>query len=233
MLKVEPVRRLEFCRCSGFMRQWTMRPNCPLGAIRHKKVPARHPGCIWSASRGVLAMSRLFAMSHFPWHQAKSLALVGQSGCGKSTLLRLIAGVDRQDEGRIALNGAEIAGPSQFSSSPRSGVSASIFQDYALFPHLDVIGEHSVRPEEACQSRQQKPARRDDRRRGLVSGICRTDIRTCCRAASSSAWRWRALWRREPRILLMDEPFSNLDRKLRDGVREETLALLRRTAKRQ
>ena len=55
----------------------------------------------------------------------------------------------------------------------------------------------------------------------------RTPIRTCCPAASSSAWRWRAPSRRGPGVILMDEPFSNLDRRMRDAVREETVALLR------
>ena len=65
------------------------------------------------------------------------LCLVGQSGCGKSSLLRIIAGVDEPDEGRIILDGAEIAGPSSH-VEPEARRIGLIFQDYALFPHLDV-----------------------------------------------------------------------------------------------
>ena len=64
--------------------------------------------------------------------------LLGQSGCGKTTLLRIAAGIQRLTEGRVLLDDEEVDGPSRFVAPERRNVGL-VFQDYALFPHLNVI----------------------------------------------------------------------------------------------
>ena len=66
-------------------------------------------------------------------HPGETLALLGPSGCGKSTLLRLIAGLEPPDSGRIFLNNEEVT-----RRSPQKRGFGMVFQDYALFPHLNV-----------------------------------------------------------------------------------------------
>lgn len=152
------------------------------------------------------------------------LCLVGQSGCGKSSLLRIIAGVDEPDEGRIILDGAEIAGPGSH-VEPEARRIGLIFQDYALFPHLDV--------RDNIQFGLRKLSRADAFARGDEM-IERFDLQNLTHRfphmLSGGEHQRVALARAlapAPHVLLMDEPFSNLDRKLRDGVRDETLTLLR------
>ena len=65
------------------------------------------------------------------------MTLIGPSGCGKSTLLRLVAGLDRPDAGTITIDGDEVAGPRSWVQPERRRVGL-VFQDHALFPHLDV-----------------------------------------------------------------------------------------------
>ena len=66
------------------------------------------------------------------------LCLLGHSGCGKTTLLRIAAGVERQQSGRVLIDGREVAGPNVFSPPEKRGVGL-MFQDYALFPHLTIL----------------------------------------------------------------------------------------------
>src|SRR5918998_1248503 len=67
------------------------------------------------------------------------VALLGPSGCGKTTSLRLIAGFERPDGGTIEVGGRQLAGAGTFVSPERRRIGV-VFQDYALFPHLDVAG---------------------------------------------------------------------------------------------
>lgn len=152
------------------------------------------------------------------------ICLVGQSGCGKSSLLRLIAGVDAPDAGSIWLNGAEIAGPNAF-VEPEDRSIGFMFQDYALFPHLTVaqnigfgLGKLS----------------RADARTRVDAVMARIGVGSMARryphTLSGGEQQRVALARAlapQPQLLLMDEPFSNLDRGLSDRVRTETLAILR------
>ena len=152
------------------------------------------------------------------------VCLVGRSGCGKSSLLRLIAGVDQPDEGRILLNGAEVAGPGRFVEPEERNV-GFMFQDYALFPHLTV---------EANIGFGLKALPRADARARVAEVIERVGIgaltgrfpHTLSGGEQQRVALARALAPR-PVVLLMDEPFSNLDRGLREALRVETLAHLR------
>ncbi|MGE3364391.1 MAG: ABC transporter ATP-binding protein [Rhizobiaceae bacterium] len=152
------------------------------------------------------------------------VCLVGQSGCGKSTLLRLIAGVDRPDAGRIILNGEEIAGPRSY-REPEERRIGLMFQDYALFPHLSVVDNILFGLKK--MPRGQALLRCE----AIVAKLGISHLKSRFPHMLSGGEQQRVALARalapQPSVLLMDEPFSNLDRKLRDGVRDETLGLLR------
>lgn len=152
------------------------------------------------------------------------LCLLGASGCGKSTLLRLIAGVDRPDTGTITLAGQVLSGPGVFAEPEARGI-GFMFQDYALFPHLSVADNVAFglkgRPRAEVQARVKEVL--------AVAGVAPLAGRFPHMLSGGESQRValaRALAPR-PRLLLMDEPFSNLDQGLRETVRAETLALLR------
>jgi len=152
------------------------------------------------------------------------VALVGHSGSGKSTLLRLIAGLEPLDQGRIAIGGRTVATPDGAVPPERRGV-GMMFQDYALFPHLTALrnvtfGLRGMSGGEARAVALKALARvglaeRADAYPHMLSGGEQQRVALA-----------RALAPR-PGILLMDEPFSNLDRRTRVVVREDTFAVLR------
>ena len=152
------------------------------------------------------------------------LCLLGASGCGKSTLLRLIAGVESPDGGEIRLGGQVLAGPGAFVAPEARGI-GFMFQDYALFPHLSVAGNVAFGlkgwARAAAQARVAEVL--------AVAGVAALAERFPHELSGGESQRValaRAL-APQPRLMLMDEPFSNLDQGLRETVRAETLALLR------
>jgi len=149
--------------------------------------------------------------------------LLGPSGCGKSTTLRCIAGVDKQDSGAILVDGKLVC-DGQFSVPPEGRSIGLMFQDFALFPHLSVAdnvafglkgtrGEKRARVE-ALLARVHLGAFIDHYPHELSGGEQQ-------RVALARAIAPR------PKIMLMDEPFSGLDNRLRDGIRDETLEILK------
>jgi iron(III) transport system ATP-binding protein len=154
------------------------------------------------------------------------MCLLGPSGSGKSTLLRLIAGVERPSSGRIVLGGLEVAGTACFVEPERRRVGL-VFQDSALFPHLTVAANVAFglrgRPRAEVDAAVAEMLERVDLRRyaasypHMLSGGERQRI-ALARALAPG-----------PRVLLMDEPFSSLDSRLRDSIRQLTLELLRDT----
>jgi iron(III) transport system ATP-binding protein len=153
------------------------------------------------------------------------MALLGPSGSGKSTLLRIVAGVERPTCGRVRIDGREVAGPGVF-VEPEARHVGMVFQDYALFPHLTVAANVAF----GLKGRD---------RAGHAVTVHLLDRLGLARYASSyphmlsGGERQRVALARalapSPRVLLMDEPFSGLDGRLRDRVRQETLDLLRET----
>jgi iron(III) transport system ATP-binding protein len=150
------------------------------------------------------------------------LCLLGPSGSGKSTLLRLVAGLERPSAGRVILDGVEVAGPRTFVEPERRRV-GMVFQDYALFPHLTVaqnIGFGVRRPAQAAVAE-------------LLDAVGLPGRGDCYPHTLSGGERQRVALARAlapaPRILLLDEPFSGLDGRLRDQIRRDTLDVLRRT----
>ncbi|WP_457650135.1 ABC transporter ATP-binding protein [Profundibacter sp.] len=149
--------------------------------------------------------------------------LLGPSGCGKSTTLRIIAGVEMQDSGEIYADG-ELVCDTVFRIPPEGRSIGLMFQDFALFPHLSVaqnVGFGLPRKGAGNEARIMELLERvglahhaEDYPHQLSGGEQQ-------RVALARALAPR------PKIMLMDEPFSGLDNRLRDGIRDETLDLLK------
>ncbi len=152
------------------------------------------------------------------------VALIGHSGCGKTTLLRLAAGLERPTEGRVLLDGLEIAGPNNFVPPEKRGIGL-MFQDYALFPHLSnlenvMFGLRGFSTREA-----ERQARNALERVGL--GVHANDYPHLLSGGEQQRVALARAIAPRPAVILMDEPFSGLDRRLRDRVRDDTLAIMR------
>ncbi len=149
--------------------------------------------------------------------------LLGPSGCGKSTTLRIIAGVDMQTSGTIHVDGNLIC-DTVYRVPPERRSIGLIFQDFALFPHLTVGDNVGFG---LSGSRKDKLPRVGEllERVGLSHYINEYPHQLSGGEQQRVALA-RALAPR-PSIMLMDEPFSGLDNRLRDGIRDETLALLK------
>ena len=149
------------------------------------------------------------------------LALLGPSGCGKTTILRLIAGFEVPDSGSIDVAGQTVAGPGTYTPPERRHI-GMVFQDYALFPHLTVV--------ENVAYGLPKGRRRDARVRMVLSLVGLLDLQSRMPHELSGGEQQRVALARalapDPAIVLLDEPFSNLDAKLRQQVREEVKEVL-------
>jgi iron(III) transport system ATP-binding protein len=153
------------------------------------------------------------------------VCLVGHSGCGKTTLLKIISGVDAPDDGTIHINNMQVAGNQGF-IEPENRKVGVVFQDYALFPHLTIEQNVMFGLRKAPKVQAKKRAQEmlalvslehmADKYPHMLSGGEQQRI-ALARALAP-----------EPDILLMDEPFSNLDRNLRDQLRHDTISLLRK-----
>lgn len=154
------------------------------------------------------------------------VALLGPSGCGKTTLLRIAAGLERPTAGRVSVAGRVFADADVFVPPEKRGIGL-MFQDYALFPHLDIAANVAFGL---------------GRRPGPLAGAIVADLLARVGLADragayphmlSGGEQQRVALARamapRPSVLLMDEPFSNLDQRLRRGMRSELLALLKLT----
>ena len=157
-------------------------------------------------------------------HQGQVLALLGPSGCGKTTTLRLIAGFDQPDAGIISIGGRAVFSPGQAIPPDKRRV-GMVFQDGALFPHLTV--------EQNVGFGLPNGSGRNDRVREVLDLV---DLRTLGHRMPhelSGGQQQRVALARalapRPEVLLLDEPFSNLDPGLRQQVRRDTLDVLRTT----
>ena len=151
--------------------------------------------------------------------------LLGPSGCGKSTTLRMIAGVDRAEIGEVRIDGRLVAGPGAH-VPPEARSVGLMFQDFALFPHLTVAENvgFGLRAEKAERARRiGELLEKVD-----LSGFGLKYPHQLSGGEQQRVALARALAPR-PRVMLMDEPFSGLDNRLRDGIRDRTLELLKET----
>jgi len=149
--------------------------------------------------------------------------LLGPSGCGKSTTLRMIAGVEMQDSGEIYVDGKLVCDTITRVPPERREIGL-MFQDFALFPHLSVSDNVSFGlkgPKEAKRARVEELLSKVDLLRFIDGYPHQLSGGEQQRVALARALAPR------PRIMLMDEPFSGLDNRLRDGIRDETLDLLK------
>ena len=152
------------------------------------------------------------------------VSLLGQSGSGKTTLLRIAAGIETQSAGSIHINQREVTSDHAFVPPEKRSVGL-MFQDYALFPHLSIIKNVMFGLNDLPAKASQVEAIAALRRVGLESYADHFP-----HMLSGGQQQRVALARAiapRPSILLMDEPFSGLDNRLRDRVRDETLAVLR------
>jgi len=153
------------------------------------------------------------------------LTLLGPSGCGKSTLLRIIAGLTDPDRGRVWLEGEEV----QDLPAHRRRT-AMVFQSYALFPHMTVARNVAFGLVMRGLDRQQIQRKVADALELVeLEGLAGRYPRELSGGQQQRVALARALVT-EPKVLLLDEPLSNLDAKLRDRLRIELRALQRRLA---
>lgn len=169
---------------------------------------------------GVVALEEV----SFGVSRGEVICLAGQSGCGKSTLLRVIAGIEKPDRGRVMLDGREISGPHAYVEPEERNI-GFMFQDYALFPHLNVTDNILF----GLKRLNRRVAR--ERCSEIIERLGLQHLAQRFPHMLSGGEQQRVALARalapQPQILLMDEPFSNLDRGLRDGIRVETISLLR------
>jgi len=155
----------------------------------------------------------------------ESLCLLGPSGCGKTTALRLAAGLEVPSSGEIRLQGRTVAGPGHGAPPERRNVGL-VFQDYALFPHLDVAGNVAFGLEGM------PAADRTARVAEVLERVGMADHAHSWPHMLSGGQQQRVALARalapRPGLVLMDEPFSGLDARLRDAVRDRTLHVLKR-----
>jgi len=170
----------------------------------------------------------VLALDHVSLDIAPSeiLCLLGPSGCGKSTLLRIAAGVERPSSGRVLLDGQEVAGPNAFVLPEKRGVGL-MFQDFALFPHLTILDNVAFGLKSLNRREARAEARAALERVGL-SHYAGEYPHILSGGEQQRVALARAIAPR-PSVLLMDEPFSGLDPRLREKMREETLAILHET----
>lgn len=147
-------------------------------------------------------------------------SLLGPSGCGKTTLMRIVAGFESQDTGSLLLGGQDMAGV-----PPHKRDVNMVFQSYALFPHLSVMENVAFGL---------RIARRDDVERRVTEALGKVNLggyEARSPLTLSGGEQQRVALARAivtgPRVLLLDEPLSALDLKLRKGLQEELRRLQR------
>jgi iron(III) transport system ATP-binding protein len=151
--------------------------------------------------------------------------LVGPSGCGKTTILRLIAGLEPLQGGRIVIDREVVAEPG-YGRAPEARRVGLMFQDFALFPHLRVIDNV------AFGLRGMDGRARRQRAEELLVQVDMNALAGSYPHMLSGGEQQRVALARalapRPRLMLLDEPFSSLDATLREHVRDDATALLRR-----
>jgi ABC-type sugar transport system ATPase subunit len=176
-----------------------------MGSITLEGVTKRFPGDVLAVSGVNLSVA-----------DGELMVLVGPSGCGKSTILRLVAGLERPDEGTVRIGDRAVD-----DVSPGARDVAMVFQDYALYPHMSVYGNiaFALRPSLRSKRELDAKVRQVAELLGLGGLLGKRP-----RALSGGERQRVALGRaivRQPAAFLMDEPLSNLDAKLRVQTRTE------------
>lgn len=152
-------------------------------------------------------------------------ALLGPSGCGKTTCLRLISGFERLDQGKVAVDGNILESRTEHVAPQDRGI-GFVFQDYALFPHLSVLENVAFGLTDIPEHKRNVYAE---------EVLCRTgmgDYKDRNPNELSGGQQQRVALARaiapKPKLVLLDEPFSNLDAMLRDSMRKEVRDILKK-----
>ncbi|NJL92849.1 MAG: ABC transporter ATP-binding protein [Anaerolineae bacterium] len=152
-------------------------------------------------------------------------ALLGASGCGKTTTLRLIAGLEHPDQGEIRLDGQIVAGKDQH-TPPEARQIGMVFQDYALFPHLSVAANIGFAVPKLSNRE------RRERVETVLELVGLPDLHKRFPHQLSGGQQQRIALARalapQPSVVLLDEPFSNLDAARRRSTREEVRSILKK-----
>ncbi|AJY75091.1 ABC transporter ATP-binding protein [Paenibacillus beijingensis] len=163
----------------------------------------------------------------FTVHSGEIISVLGPSGCGKSTLLQLIAGLQQPDGGEIKLRGAVVSSGSQLVPPEKRRINM-VFQDYALWPHMSIYDNiaYGLRRQKASA------AAIRDKIAELVELLRLHGLEERLPAQLSGGQQQRVAIARalatQPDVLLLDEPLSNLDMRLRVEMRAEMAFLFRR-----
>jgi len=153
-------------------------------------------------------------------------AILGPSGCGKTTTLRIIAGFERLDSGEVSLRGQVVDGPAVHMQPENRGI-GFVFQEYALFPHLNVHDNIAFGLRRLTKV--EREARIDHMI--MIAGLRGLEKRKPSELSGGQQQRV-ALARAiapMPTILFLDEPFSNLDAVLRHNTRHEVRAIIKKS----
>ena len=167
----------------------------------------------------------LTAVSDISLHlrEQEFISILGPSGCGKSTLLRLIAGLEVPSAGQVFLKDKEISGK-KISLPPERRRFGMIFQDFALFPHLSVEGNIAFGVNGSASEKQQRV-------KELLKLVSLPHLAKKMPHQISGGEQQRIAVARalapRPRLILMDEPFSNLDYQLRQQLRRDIRKILK------
>ena len=150
------------------------------------------------------------------------VCLLGPSGCGKTTLLRLVAGLEAPDRGAIVFDGRSLEGV-----APRERGFGLMFQDLALFPHMDVYGNVSFGLRMQGRSRAEVEARVGDLLEMVgLAGFGRRKVHQLSGGERQRVALARSL-APEPRLLMFDEPLGSLDRGLRESLQAQVRSILK------
>ncbi|MCC2095470.1 MAG: ABC transporter ATP-binding protein [Hyphomicrobiales bacterium] len=157
----------------------------------------------------------------------ETVCLLGHSGCGKTTMLRVAAGIEKPDRGTVRLGGRLVTGRGVFVPPEARGIGL-MFQDYALFPHLTIAGNVKFGLSALPASKANAIASEALERVGLAR--YGDDYPHMLSGGEQQRVALARALAPGPGILLMDEPFSNLDQRTRESIREETMMLLRQSS---
>ena len=151
------------------------------------------------------------------------VGIAGPSGQGKSTLLRLIAGLERPTFGRIMIDGKVMAGPDIW-VAPENRQVGMVFQDYGLFPHM-TVAQNIAYGLHRLNGRQ-----KSEQTRAMLELVHMPELAGRYPAEISGGQQQRVALARalapRPKLLLLDEPFSNLDAELKGAIRSEMCQIL-------
>ncbi|PRX19244.1 iron(III) transport system ATP-binding protein [Orenia metallireducens] len=162
----------------------------------------------------------------FTVDKGEIVCLLGESGSGKSTVLRLISGLEEPNAGLIKINGETIVDDNTF-VPPEKREIGMVFQDYALFPHMSIA--QNILFGVKNKSKEYKEAKLEE----LLKLVGLEELRNRYPYQISGGQQQRVALARslaiEPSLILMDEPFSNLDASLQSRIREELKSIIKKT----